>query len=121
MENLRKMLMAMSKDIRVILIKMADRLHNMRTMEYQTPEKQKKSLETMEIYAPIAHRLGMQKMKWELEDLSLKYLDPIGYREIVEALNEKAAQYDGFMASIHDQITSRLAGGRIDKATSTGA
>ena len=109
MENLRKMLLAMSKDIRVILIKMADRLHNMRTMEYQTPEKQKqKSLETMEIYAPIAHRLGMQKMKWELEDLSLKYLDPIGYQEIIEALEEKASEYDGFMASIHDQITKRL-------------
>ena len=109
MENLRKMLLAMSKDIRVILIKISDRLHNMRTMEYQTPEKQKqKSFETMEIYAPIAHRLGMQTMKWELEDLSLKYLDPIGYQEIVEALDEKAAEYDGFMASIHDQITSRL-------------
>ena len=109
MENLRKMLLAMSKDIRVILIKISDRLHNMSTMEYQTPEKQKqKSFETMEIYAPIAHRLGMQKMKWELEDLSLKYLDPVGYQEIVEALDEKAAEYDGFMASIHDQITSRL-------------
>ena len=109
MENLREMLLAMSKDIRVILIKISDRLHNMRTMEYQTPEKQKqKSFETMEIYAPIAHRLGMQKMKWELEDLSLKYLDPVGYQEIVEALDEKAAEYDGFMASIHDQITSRL-------------
>ena len=107
MENLRKMLLAMSKDIRVILIKMADRLHNMRTMEYQTPEKQKqKSLETMEIYAPIAHRLGMQKLKWELEDLSLKYLDPIGYQEIIEALEEKASEYDGFMAAVHDQITT---------------
>ena len=115
MENLRKMLMVMSKDIRVILIKISDRLHNMRTMEYQTPEKQKqKSFETMEIYAPIAHRLGMQKMKWELEDLSLKYLDPISYREIVEALNEKAAQYDGFMSSIHDQITRRLREAHID-------
>ena len=115
MENLRKMLMSMSKDIRVILIKISDRLHNMRTMEYQTPEKQKqKSFETMEIYAPIAHRLGMQKMKWELEDLSLKYLDPISYREIVEALNEKAAQYDGFMSSIHDQITRRLREAHID-------
>ena len=115
MENLRKMLMAMSKDIRVILIKISDRLHNMRTMEYQTPEKQKqKSFKTMEIYAPIAHRLGMQKMKWELEDLSLKYLDPISYREIVEALNEKAAQYDGFMSSIHDQITRRLREAHID-------
>ena len=109
MENLRKMLMAMSKDIRVILIKISDRLHNMRTMEYQTPEKQKqKSFETMEIYAPIAHRLGMQKMKWELEDLSLKYLDPVGYREITEALDEKAAEYDGFMSAVHDRIVTRL-------------
>ena len=115
MENLRKMLIAMSKDIRVILIKISDRLHNMRTMEYQTPEKQKqKSFETMEIYAPIAHRLGMQRMKWELEDLSLKYLDPVGYREIIEALDEKAAEYDGFMSSIHDQITSRLREAGID-------
>ena len=115
MENLRKMLMAMSKDIRVILIKISDRLHNMRTMEYQTPEKQKqKSFETLEIYAPIAHRLGMQKMKWELEDLSLKYLDPISYREIVDALDEKATEYDGFMSSIHDQITQRLEEAHID-------
>ena len=115
MENLRKMLMAMAKDIRVILIKISDRLHNMRTMEYQTPEKQKqKSFETMEIYAPIAHRLGMQRMKWELEDLSLKYLDPVGYREIIEALDEKAAEYDGFMSAVHDQITSRLREAGID-------
>ena len=115
MENLRKMLMAMAKDIRVILIKLADRPHNMRTMEYQTPEKQQqKSFETLEIYAPIAHRLGMQKMKWELEDLSLKYLDPISYREIVDALDEKAAEYDGFMSSIHDQITQRLEEAHID-------
>ena len=119
MENLRKMLLAMSKDIRVILIKMADRLHNMRTMEYQTPEKQKqKSLETMEIYAPIAHRLGMQKLKWELEDLSLKYLDPIGYQEIIEALEEKASEYDGFMAAVHDQITTRLQQANINGAVS---
>ena len=71
-ESFKKLLLTMSDDIRVILIKISDRLHNMRTMEYQTPAKQKqKSLETMEIYAPIAHRLGMQRMKWELEDLSL--------------------------------------------------
>jgi len=109
MENLRKMLMAMAKDIRVILVKIADRLHNMRTMEYQTPEKQKqKSFETMEIYAPIAHRLGMQKMKWELEDLSLKYLDPVGYQEIIDALAEKAAEYDRFMGDVQDKVSERL-------------
>ena len=115
MENLRKMLMAMAKDIRVILIKIADRLHNMRTMEYQTPEKQKqKSYETMEIYAPIAHRLGMQKMKWELEDLSLKYLDPVGYRDITQALDEKTAEYEGFMDGIRRQIEARLTASGID-------
>ena len=109
MENLRKMLFAMSKDIRVILIKIADRLHNMRTMEYQTPEKQKKkAFETMEIYAPIAHRLGMQKMKWELEDLSLKYLDPISYNNIISKLDADSHQHDQFMDTIQDQITHRL-------------
>ena len=109
MENLRKMLIAMSKDIRVILIKISDRLHNMRTMEYQSPSKQKqKSLETMEIYAPIAHRLGMQRMKWELEDLSLKYLDPIGYDEIVSKLDAKRPEYEDFMRRTQDQIDQRL-------------
>ncbi len=109
MENLRKMLIAMSKDIRVILIKISDRLHNMRTMEYQTPPKQKqKSLETMEIYAPIAHRLGMQRMKWELEDLSLKYLDPIGYEEIVTKLDAKRPEYDALMSRTQAQIDQRL-------------
>ena len=109
MENLRKMLIAMSNDIRVILIKISDRLHNMRTMEYQTPAKQKqKSLETMEIYAPIAHRLGMQRMKWELEDLSLKYLDPIGYDEIVSKLDAKRPEYDALMSRTQAQIDQRL-------------
>ena len=109
MENLRKMLIAMSKDIRVILIKIADRLHNMRTMEYQSPAKQKqKSLETMEIYAPLSHRLGMQRIKWELEDLSLKYLDPIGYDEIVSKLDAKRQEYEDFMRRTQDQIDQRL-------------
>ena len=109
MENLRKMLIAMSKDIRVILIKISDRLHNMRTMEYQSPAKQKqKSLETMEIYAPISHRLGMQRIKWELEDLSLKYLDPIGYEEIVSRLSARQPEYDAFMEKTQNQIHQRL-------------
>ncbi len=109
MENLRKMLIAMSKDIRVILIKISDRLHNMRTMEYQSPAKQKqKSLETMEIYAPIAHRLGMQRIKWELEDLSLKYLDPVGFEEITSQLEEKRGEYERFMRRTQIQIDERL-------------
>ena len=109
MENLRKMLMAMAKDIRVILIKIADRMHNMRTMDYQTPEKQRtKSLETMEIYAPIAHRLGMQQAKWELEDLSLRYLDPTGYREITEYLTARMPELEAFMSSVDEKIQTRL-------------
>ena len=109
METLRKRLMAMAKDIRVILIKIADRLHNMRTMAYQTPEKQRaKSLETMEIYAPIAHRLGMQRAKWELEDLSLQYLDPAGYAEITRSLDEKMPVLEEFMSSMEAKIHKRL-------------
>lgn len=88
-ENVRKMLLAMSKDIRVMLLKLCDRLHNMRTMDAQSDEKRRSiSLETMEVYAPIAHRLGMSKMKEELEDISLKYLDPVGYEEITELLKK---------------------------------
>ncbi len=109
MENLRKMLFAMAKDIRVILIKIADRLHNMRTMAYQTPNKQRsKSFETMEIYAPIAHRLGMQKIKWELEDLALIYLDPLGYQEISHVLERKEAELREFMEQTEKRIRTRL-------------
>ena len=109
MENLRKMFMAMSRDIRVILIKIADRLHNTRTMQYQSPAKQiSKSRETMDIYAPLAHRLGMQKIKWELEDTSLKYLDPEGYNEIMRYLDAHQAEADEFMKAIQSKITTRL-------------
>ena len=121
MENLRKMLFAMSKDIRVILIKIADRLHNMRTMEYQTPAKQKKkSFETMEIYAPIAHRLGMQKMKWELEDLSLKYLDPVAFNDIEARLENESRVHGQFMTNVQQQIQDRLVDLGIDNATVYG-
>ena len=109
MENIRKMLMAMAKDIRVILIKIADRLHNMRTMAYQSAEKQRsKSLETMEIYAPIAHRLGIQRVKWELEDLSLQYLDPAGYKEITDVLERKMPELEAFMSAVEEKIQRRL-------------
>ncbi len=109
MENLRKMFMAMSKDIRVVLIKIADRLHNMRTMQYQTPAKQLiKCRETMDIYAPLAHRLGIQKMKWELEDLSLRYLDPAGYEDILKHLSAHKEQDQAFMHTIQEKITERL-------------
>ncbi len=121
MENLRKMLFAMSRDIRVILIKIADRLHNMRTMEYQTPAKQKKkSFETMEIYAPIAHRLGLAKIKWELEDLSLQYLDPVAYGEITKKLAADSVQHDQFMSRIQEEIGARLAEENIPHATVYG-
>jgi len=120
MENLRKMFMAMSKDIRVVLIKIADRLHNMRTMQYQTPEKQiKKCRETMDIYAPLAHRLGMQKIKWELEDISLRYLNPVEYEEIMTYLNSHKEQDEAFMRTIQNKITERLEAVGI-KGTSYG-
>ena len=110
MENLRKMFMAMSKDIRVVLIKIADRLHNMRTMQYQSPVKQiSKCRETMDVYAPLAHRLGMQRVKWELEDIALRYLDPVGYEQIMSYLGAHREQDDAFMYTIQSKISDRLA------------
>ena len=109
MENLRKMFMAMSRDIRVVLIKIADRLHNMRTMQYQSPAKQIiKCRETMDVYAPLAHRLGMQRIKWELEDIALRYLDPADYDHITSYLNAHKEQDDAFMFAVQERIKNRL-------------
>ncbi len=108
-EDLRKMFMAMAKDIRVILIKLADRLHNARTFQYLPERKQRdKALETMEIYAPIAHRLGMSRIKWELEDLCLRILDPIGYQEIVDGLEQQSERYEDFLDHIKESISLKL-------------
>ena len=118
MENLRKMFMAMSKDIRVVLIKIADRLHNMRTMQYQTPAKQLlKCRETMDIYAPLAHRLGMQKIKWELDDTALRYLDPTVYNNITSYLSAHKEQDESFMRTIQEKITERLSAVGIRNTT----
>lgn len=115
MENLRKMFLAMAKDIRVILIKIADRLHNMRTIEYQNEKKRReKALETMEIYAPLAHRLGMQRIKGELEDLALRCLDPIGYKEITEELARLQKNNGDFLEHIKERVRKGLEENNID-------
>ena len=108
-ENIRKILIAMSKDIRVIIIKLADRLHNMRTIMYRPPEKQrKKALETMNFYAPIAHRLGMSAVKEEMEDISIKILDPYGAKTIEEMLDKHKEQRDTFIDIIKSRIRERI-------------
>ena len=108
-ENLRKMLLAMSRDVRVILIKLCDRLHNMRTLDAKPEEKQRlTALETMQVYAPLAHRLGMQKIKQELENLSLKYLDPIGYAQVQQHIEEKYGQNLDFIESIRSMVNDKL-------------
>ena len=108
-ENLRKMFLAMAKDIRVILIKLADRLHNMRTLKYMKPEKQKeKARETMDIYAPIAHRLGISKVKIELDDLSLKYLQPDVYYDLVEKVNLRKPEREAFVNQIVKEVKEQM-------------
>lgn len=108
-ENLRKMFIAMARDIRVIIIKLVDRLHNMRTLMYRPPEKQRtKALETMQIYAPIAHRLGMNSIKVELEDLAIKYLDPVGYKEIVDYLEKNNKEGKSMLDAIMTRMKERL-------------
>lgn len=108
-ENLRKMFIAMAKDIRVVVIKLADRLHNQRTMQYQTPEKQiEKSRETLDIYSPIAQRLGISKIKTELDDLALKYLEPDVYKELSEGIKATRAEREAFISGITEEVEKHL-------------
>ena len=109
MENLRKMFLAMSKDVRVIFIKLCDRLHNMRTLSAKNDQKRRKTaLETMQVYAPLAHRLGIQRIKQELENIALSYLDPIGYAEVKGDIEVKYGENRDFISSIKKQITDKL-------------
>jgi len=109
LENIRKMVVAMSEDIRVVIIKLADRLHNMRTLKYMKPEKQQeKSKETIEIYAPIAHRIGMARIKWELEDISFRFLYPKDYYEIKELVNSKRREREEYTAKFIEKIKAEL-------------
>ncbi len=114
-ESLRKMVIAMSKDIRVIIIKLADRLHNLRTLEYMSPEKQKeKAMETLEIYAPIANRLGMASIKWELEDLALRYIDPEGFEDVKHRLKEKRKDREEYIESIKSILKENIEEANIE-------
>ena len=108
-ENFRKMFLAMSKDIRVLIIKLADRLHNMRTIEYMRPEKiEEKCKETLEIYAPLASRLGISTVKFELEDIALRYLHPKEFSELKEKVNEKMAQREETIEVVIHEIKEAL-------------
>jgi GTP pyrophosphokinase len=114
-ENMRKMFLAMAKDIRVILIKLADRLHNMRTIKHLPPDKQiEKAKETLDIYAPLAHRLGIYKIKWELEDLCLRYLDRDAYYELVGAISQKRSEREEFLSEVVSELQKRIGEMGID-------
>lgn len=114
-ENIRKMVMAMSNDVRVVLIKLADRLHNMRTLEYKTREKQvQTATETLEIYVPLAHRLGIYSIKWELEDLCFRYLEPEKYYELAEMVASKRREREAYINKIIETLTESLQGTKIN-------
>src|SRR3954452_9297684 len=119
-ETIRKMIVAMSRDIRVLVIKLADRLHNMRTLRYlKQSTQERKAKETLEIYAPLAHRLGMNTLKWELEDLAFATLHPKMYDEIVRLVADRAPQRDSYLARVIAQVEQDLKAARV-KATVTG-
>lgn len=114
-ENIRKMVMAMSNDVRVVLIKLADRLHNMRTLEYKTREKQvQTATETLEIYVPLAHRLGIYSIKWELEDLCFRYQEPEKYYELAEMVSQKRREREAYINEIIETLTDSLKDSNID-------
>ena len=120
-ETLRKMFLAMAKDIRVVLIKLADRLHNMRTLKFKAPDRQRAiAQETLDIYAPLAHRLGVYTIKWELEDLSLRYLDPDAFYELVRLVGMKRAERDQLIAQVTQELKTKLYEAGIHKCEIDG-
>src|SRR5215216_4592794 len=121
MEYIRKMLLAMGDDVRIVLVKLADRLHNMRTLGFMPEEKQRRiAQETLDIFAPLANRLGIWQIKWELEDLSLRYLDPEAYRQIAAQIDERRASRESYLSNIIDALRIELAKFNISSAAISG-
>src|SRR5690606_34412325 len=121
LEYIRKMLLGMGDDVRIVLVKLADRLHNMRTLGFMPEDKQRKiAKETLDIFAPLANRLGIWQIKWELEDLSLRYLDPEAYRSIVTRLDERRADREAYLSQIINTLRNELIKYNVTNATITG-
>jgi GTP pyrophosphokinase len=120
-ENYRKLLLSIAKDVRVILIKLADRLHNMRTLDYLPEEKRRRiAQETMDLYAPMAHRFGMAKVRWELEDLSFKYIEPAEYKALAKLVSQKRAQRETLIRQLAEPLDARLKQAEIANVEVTG-
>ena len=120
-ENYRKLLLSVAKDARVILIKLADRLHNMRTLEYLRPEKQRRiAQETRDLYAPLAHRFGMAKMRWELEDLAFKHLEPDDYRKLAKLVAQKRGERETLIAQLAEPLDQAAPGGQHPRSRGDG-